>query len=62
MLYWFNYVFTLTRQSDSNAIIRDATAGAGKITLSKLEWMMPHVRPANDEKLAFLKIIYTSKS
>jgi hypothetical protein len=57
VLYGFNYVLTLTRQSDSDAIIRDAAVGVGTVTLTKLNWTMPHVRPADDEKLAFLKTI-----
>jgi hypothetical protein len=60
VLYGFSYVLTLTRQSDSDAIIRDAAVGAGTVSLTKLDRMMPHVRLADDEKLAFLK--YSSKS
>jgi hypothetical protein len=56
-VYGFNYVLTLTRQSDNDAIVRDATVGAGKVTLTKLDWMMPHVKPADDEKLTFFKTI-----
>ena len=47
---------TLNRQADDDAIVR--TGGdTGKITLSKLEWMMPHVRPSDAVKLPFLKTI-----
>ena len=56
-VYGFNYVLTLTRKLDDDAIVRDATVGACKVTLTKLDWMMPHVKPADDEKLTFLKTI-----
>jgi hypothetical protein len=41
VLYGFNYVLTLTRQSDNGAIIREDAAGAGIITLTNLDWMIP---------------------
>ena len=47
----------LTRNDDQDAIFRDNTADAGRITLSKISWFMPHVMPADREKIELYKII-----
>jgi hypothetical protein len=58
VLFGFNYVLTLTRQRDNDAIIREDAAGAGKITLNKLQWMMPQCQSQQmNKKLAFFKTI-----
>ena len=56
VVYGATHRLTLNRQSDNDAIVRDG-GDAGKVTLSKLEWMMPHVRPSDAVKLPFLKTI-----
>jgi len=44
VIYGVKRSLLLSRQSDNDAIFRDNAAAAGRITLSKLSWLMPHVR------------------
>ena len=48
---------TLVRKSDDDASFRLTAAGAGKFTLSKLSWYVPHVRPADGPKLRLYEMI-----
>ena len=63
MVYGFKHALTLTRNDDDDAIFRphaDAAGNlvdAGKITLSKISWFMPHVTPADEPKWNLYKII-----
>ena len=58
IVYGFRHVLTLVRKSDDDAIFRVDTAGlAGKITLSKVSWYIPHVRPADGPKLRLYEMI-----
>ena len=56
-MYGFKHTLTLTRIADHNAIFRAAGADAGKITLSKISWFMPHVMPEGKDKMELYKII-----
>ena len=56
-MYEFKHALILTRNDDQDAIFRDNAADAGKITLSKISWFMPHVTPADREKMELYKII-----
>ena len=57
IVYGFRHVLTLVRKSDDDAIFRLAAAGAGKITLNKVSWYIPHVRPADIPKLQLYEMI-----
>ena len=63
VVYGLKHNLTLTRNDDNEAIYRGATnaAGnplvAGKIVLSKISWFMPHVTPADKDKMELYKII-----
>ena len=63
VVYGLKHNLTLTRNDDNDAIFRGANnaAGnpldAGKIVLSKISWFMPHVTPADKDKLELYKII-----
>ena len=63
VVYGLKHNLTLTRNDDNEAIFRGANnaAGnsldAGKIVLSKISWFMPHVTPADKDKLELYKII-----
>ena len=57
IVYGFRHVLTLVRKSDDDAIFRLTAAGAGKITLSKVSWYVPHVRPADGPKLKLYEMI-----
>ena len=62
-MYGLKHDLTLTRNNDNEAIYRGANnaAGnplvAGKIVLSKISWFMPHVTPADKDKMELFKII-----
>ena len=57
IVYGFRHVLTLVRKSDDDAIFRLTAAGAGKITLSKVSWYIPHVRPSDVHKLKLYEMI-----
>ena len=63
VVYGLKHNLTLTRNDDNEAIHRGANnaAGnplvAGKIVLSKISWFMPHVTPADKDKMELYKII-----
>ena len=48
---------SLTRNDDDDAIFRANAATYGRITLDKISWYMPHVMPADKEKMELYKII-----
>ena len=49
IVYGLKHALTLTRNNDNDAIFRDNGVDAGKITLSKISWFMPHVTPADND-------------
>ena len=57
IVYGFRHVLTLVRKSDDDAIFRVTAAGAGKVTLSKVSWYIPHVLPADAYKLRLYEMI-----
>ena len=57
IVYGFRHVLTLVRKSDDDAIFWDTAACAVKITLSKVAWYVPHVRPADGPKLQLYEMI-----
>ena len=57
ILYGMKQTLTLTRDHDNNAIFRIAAVDAGKIRLDKMSWYMPHVMPADKDKMELYKII-----
>ena len=52
-----NLNLTLVRKTDDEAIFRGAAAGAGKVSLDKISWFMPHVITADAEKFSIYKTI-----
>ena len=50
-------ILTLMRNNDNDAIFRVNAAANGKITLDKISWYMPHVMPADKDKMELYKII-----
>ena len=44
-------------RTDDDAIFRDAAADAGKVTLDKISWFIPHVIHTDVEKLSIYKTI-----
>ena len=57
ILYGTKQTLTLTRKDDNDAIFRANVADDGKIKLDKISWYMPHVMPADKEKMERYKII-----
>ena len=70
VVYGFKHGLTLTRNDDNDAIFKNnARDGGGnpvvvngKIMLSKISWFMPHVEPADKDKLELYKIIESKKT
>ena len=52
IVYGLKHSLTLVRKRDDGAIFRAAAAGAGKVSLDKLSYFMPHVIPADSEKFS----------
>ena len=63
VVYGLKYNLTLTRNDDNDAIFRAANnaagnpVAAGKIRLDEISWFMPHVTPADNDKMELYKII-----
>ena len=55
IVYGLKYSLTLVRKTDDDAIFRFAAAGAGKVSLDKISWFMPHIVPAVAEKCSIYK-------
>lgn len=52
----------LTRtNTDNNAVIRTGAAEVFKIKISKIEWLVPHIRVNDEEKMNLLKLISKNK-
>ena len=70
VVYGLKHNLTLTRNDDNNAIFKsnaddgggNDTYANGKIMLSKISWFMPHVTPANKDKMELYKIIESKKT
>ena len=56
-MYGLKHNLTLVRKTDDDDICRLAAAGAGKVSLDKILWFMPHVIPADAEKFFIYKTI-----
>ena len=64
-MYGLKHNLTLTRNDDNDAIFKSAAVDGGgnpvvvngKVILSKVSWFMPHVTPADKDKMDFYKII-----
>ena len=57
VVYGLKHTLTLTRNNDIDIIFRAAAVDAGKVVLSKISWFMPHVTPADKDKMELYKII-----
>ena len=57
ILYGMKQTLTLMINDDDDAIFRVNAAANGKITLDKISWYMPHVIPADKDKMELYKII-----
>ena len=64
VVYGLKHNLTLTRNNDNDAIFKTSnraggldTVVDGKVILSKISWFMPHVTPADKDKMELYKII-----
>ena len=63
VVYVLKHTLTLARNNNDDAIFRAANnadgnpVAVGKIVLSKMSWFMPHVTPADKDKMELYKII-----
>ena len=67
VVYGLKHNLTLTRNNDNDAIFKsDAQGGGppqvdvvvdGRVILNKITWFMPHVTPADEDKMKLYKII-----
>ena len=57
VVYGFKHALILTRNDDQEAIFKNGSVDAGKITLSKVSWFMPDLIPADKDKIGLYKII-----
>ena len=57
VVYGLKHSLTLTRNNDVYEIFRANGVDPGKITLNKISWFMPHVIPADKDKMELYKII-----
>lgn len=62
IIYGFKHTLTLVRKTSEDAIFRLAAVDAGKVTLDKISWYMPHVLPADTEKFQLYKTIESKAS
>ena len=57
ILYGMKQNLTLTRNNDNDSIFRVNATANGKVKLGKISWFMPHVMPADKDKMELYKII-----
>lgn len=57
IIYGLKQELTLVRQDSTDAIFKAAAAGAGKITLDKVTWYVPHVKPNLSEENTLMEKI-----
>jgi len=56
IVYGMKHTLTLVRKSDVDAIFLANAVDAGKVSLNKISWFVPHVLPADAEIFPFTKI------
>ena len=57
VVYGVRHSLQLIRQNDDDAIFRTDAAGAGKVKLTKISWLMPRVHASDEKKFNLLKTI-----
>ena len=56
IVYGLMHSLTLVRKTDDDPIFRGVAADAGKVSVDKISWFMPHIIPADAEQFS----IYTT--
>ena len=57
IVYGLKHSLILAGKTDDDAIFRVAAAGAGKVSLDKISWFMPHVNSADAEQFQFTRLL-----
>ena len=57
IVYVLKHSLILVRKTDGDKIFRAAAADAGKVSIDKISWFLPHVIPADDNKFSIYKTI-----
>ena len=57
IVFGLKHNLSLVRKTDDEAICKLAAAGAGKVSIDKISWFMPHVIPADAKKFSIYKTI-----
>ena len=57
IVHGLKHNLTRRMKTDDDAIFRGAAAGAGKVSLDKISWFMPHVIPSDAEQFFIYKTI-----
>ena len=57
IVYGLKHNLILVRKTDDDASFRGAAAGAGKGSVDKISWFMPHVIQSDAEKFSIYKTI-----
>jgi len=59
IVYGFKHTLTLVRKTDDDAIFRANAAAAGKVNIDRISLFMPHIIPADIERMQLYKTIET---
>jgi len=62
IVYGLKHTLTLVRKSNDDAIFRSNAVDAGKVSLNKISWFVPHVLPADTETFPLYKSIESKVS
>lgn len=62
IIFGFKHTLTLVRKTDDDAIFRAHGVAAGKVSLDKVSWFMPHVIPSDTERIPMYKTIESKVS
>ena len=57
IVYGLKHNLIRVRKTDDDAMFRRAAAGAGKVSLDRIAWFMPHFIPADAEKISIYNTI-----
>ena len=56
-MHGLKHNLTLVRQTNDDAIFKEAAAGAGKVSLDKMSWFYSHVISADAEKFSIYRLL-----
>ena len=57
IVYGLKHSLTLVRKTDDDAIFRGEAAGARKVSLDKISWLMHHAIPVDAESFPYTRLM-----